>query len=107
MRLRALTHVHRVQQQGTAVPGEEYDEADVQAIAAIRNGLAEPVDPLDGEAAAMRRLAAQGIAVSPPLGGGVPRKRLRPRSFSESLGMRSSDDPFAGWDGERGPLEQT
>jgi hypothetical protein len=112
VRIRALTTYARQNGHGVLHPGEEGEEHDFHAIAAVRDRLVVPVDPEgDGVRAAQHRLARSGVVIGRSLGGGVPAPRERPASApaasrSGLLGDKLSDDPFRGWDGLRGPLEQ-
>jgi hypothetical protein len=104
MRLRAVRLVSKVLEDGVAQPGEEDEEHDVIALGQISNRHSVPADD-DSVAAARRRLAAAGVSLGPPLGGGV---HERPVSGA-GRGVHGArlDRPFAGWKDGRGPLEQT
>ncbi len=92
MKLRALILVAKHRGGGHARPGELYEEHDLHGVAAVMNGHAEPVDG-DSVEAARARLAAADVHPRAPLGGGV-------------RGSMPAPNPWRGWRGSRGPLEQ-
>jgi hypothetical protein len=112
VRIRALTTYARQNGHGVLQPGEDGEEHDFHAMATVSDRLVVPVDPEgDGVRAAQHRPAKSRVVIGRALGGGVPAPRERPVSASEGarsglLGDTLSDDPFRGWDGLRGPLEQ-